>query len=151
MTEARTYKNVPCAERTGFLFAHQCGMLADSACELCGKLICARHTDYSPQGQRCCITCARRDPNDPNHQTDESGTTVDSSGPSTTDDSTPPDRDRRSWSPSSRDDSPYWYSTTYYPYGSRTSSNDFNDADEASLKDNGQQDEAMWEREMGAS
>lgn len=126
-------------------------MLADAACELCGKLICARHTDYSPQGQRCCITCARRDPNDSTDTSNTTDTTTDVSGAPTTDEGSSTDNDRRSWYPTSRSDSPYWYTTTYYPYGSRTSSDDFNDADEAILKDGGPQDEAMWEREMGAS
>ena len=50
-----------CAERTGFLFPHDCGNEAVSRCDSCQKAICVDHR-HGVTEQDYCSTCAKRLP-----------------------------------------------------------------------------------------
>ncbi len=59
-----------CAERSGFLFKHNCDRMAEHECQQCGKKICQRHTVSTTSGEEvvgassalslACTTCAKQ-------------------------------------------------------------------------------------------
>jgi hypothetical protein len=60
MTDSRDPRHKGmCAERSGFLFSHECTRMSSGNCTRCTKEICAEHTFASEEGLLC-TTCAKK-------------------------------------------------------------------------------------------
>lgn len=53
-----------CADRSGFLFAHECDRPVAGQCARCGKPICVEHTRMSEDGPTCIACLQQRDDHD---------------------------------------------------------------------------------------
>jgi hypothetical protein len=53
-----------CADRSGFLFAHDCDRPVAGQCARCGKPICVEHTRMSEDGPTCIACLRQRDDDD---------------------------------------------------------------------------------------
>ena len=72
-----------CAERSGFLFAHECDRPVAWSCSSCGKPICAEHTRMTEAGYSC-ISCVRMQNTQADEERQQQQQTAD--GTSTTND-----------------------------------------------------------------
>lgn len=50
-----------CAERSGFLFAHDCEEPPQFQCKACGKFVCNRHCYHDERGE-VCLGCHKQRP-----------------------------------------------------------------------------------------
>jgi hypothetical protein len=95
-----------CAERSGFLFAHDCDQPAFAACDTCGKGICALHQRFV-DARSVCVTCLRdvqagRGPT-PEQQDPTAATAAVAAGAA------------GSRPPYNRDEDPYFWTDTHNP------------------------------------
>ena len=130
-----------CAEMSGFLFQHPCGMFARYQCDQCGKPICGQHSALV-DNRNLCTSCSKPPTGQPQSQTpDQSGNREWHSAAYWAD----VDVD---WDPNTSD-APTWYrKKRRHP---RTDEHhDFTDADE-SLFEAGEDEGVKWENDMGAS
>lgn len=118
-----------CAEKSGFLFDHDCRNAASGACQRCAKSVCAKHLHPTHEGYMC-TTCAKKAAQTARRRGHHTG----------------------AW-----DDDPLLYSAVYYDgygyygrgsWGDEFLADDFTEADGDSFTDEGDGD---WEHDMGAS
>jgi hypothetical protein len=70
-----------CADRSGFLFAHDCDRPPAGACSRCRQPICTQHTRSTPEGP-VCVTCLRRRDADSSTSSSDTSSSTSSGGSS---------------------------------------------------------------------
>jgi hypothetical protein len=97
---------LPCEEKTGFLFSHNCQEMAYHRCDACGKAVCEKHMQWADTAELTALNMLN--PNQPRPVTDHASVCVTCAKRLGKNRSSSVHRYRKP-------DDPFWYSDMYYP------------------------------------